>query len=499
MAEASIALNRFGLGSRPGDAAVDRPRRALLDQLDRYDARPELIATLPPSQQIASDLADYLAAQREIRRDVDRPQRSAPRAPQTDPAMREDAAMRDAPATAGADDADPVKQARQFARQQAQRYYATGVQARMQVAILSDAPFVERLVHFWSNHFAVSIDKLTTVGLAGAFEFEAIRPHVLGRFRDMLHAAERHPAMLLYLDQVQSIGPNSRGGQLARSRQGRQPGLNENLAREILELHTLGVRTGYSQEDVTEFARAMTGWSVSGLGRGRGARFAGADGEPGRFMFAPVLHEPGARMILGQRYGQEGEAQASAVLDMLAAHPATARHLATKLARHFAGDDPPPALVARLEKAYLASDGDLPTLYRALVEAPECWVAPPLKFKAPWEWSVSALRALGAREVQPQASVGLLRQLGQPVWQPGSPAGWDDIAASWAGPDAILRRVEAAQRFGQRTRDTIDARARAEELFPAALSPGTAQAIARAESPGQGVALMLVAPEFLRR
>jgi uncharacterized protein (DUF1800 family) len=368
-------------------------------------------------------------------------------------------------------------------------------------AINSPAPFVERLVHFWANHFAVSIDKFIIVGLAGQLEFDAIRPNVLGSFRDMLFAVERHPAMLLYLDQAQSIGPNSAAGQIAQRRQAAQkPGLNENLAREILELHTLGVRSVYSQADVTEFARAMTGWTVAGLGRGARARFAGTEGEPGDFVYADRLHEPGTRTILGQSWSQPGESQAAAVLDMLAVHPATAQHLSTKLARHFAGDDPPPALVARLQAAYLKSGGDLPTLYRVLIESPECWVAQPGKFKTPWEWTISAMRALGTSDVANNlATVGLLKQLGQPVWQPGSPAGWDDVAASWAGPDAVLRRVEAAERMAQRTRDTIDARLRAAQILPGALGEVTAQAIARAESPGQGIALMLVAPEFMRR
>jgi uncharacterized protein (DUF1800 family) len=184
---------------------------------------------------------------------------------------------------------------------------------------------------------------------------------------------------------------------------------------------------------------------------------------------------------------------------MLAAHPATARHIATKLARHFAGDEPPASLVGRLEAAFLRSGGDLPTVYRALIDAPECWVAAPVKFKSPWEWSISALRALGTQQLPSMAMNGLLTQLGQPVWRPGSPAGWDDVAASWAGPDAVMRRVEAAERMAQRTRDSIDARERAAQLFPGALSEATAQAIARSESPGQGLALMLVAPEFMRR
>ncbi|MES2441833.1 MAG: DUF1800 domain-containing protein [Pseudomonadota bacterium] len=503
MSEASIALNRFGLGGRPGETGGDS-KRALLAQLDRFDASPAPIAALPPTRTIAANLADYLEETRQMRRQGQQPQRrpAGYRKPQADDAMAAPDMRAGATMTEAEDGArDPVAQARQFARRQGREVYSASVNARMKAALTTPAPFVERLVHFWANHFAVSADKLTVVGLAGQLEFDAIRPHVLGRFRDMLFAVERHPAMLLYLDQAQSIGPGSVAGQVgARRRQGGQmPGLNENLAREIMELHTLGVRTVYTQADVTEFARAMTGWTVSGLGRGRGARFAGVEGAPGDFVFAERLHEPGTRTILGKSWAQTGYNQAAAVLDMLAAHPATAQHLSTKLARHFAGDDPPPALVARLQAAYLKSSGDMPALYRVLIDSPECWADAPAKFKTPWEWTVSALRALGTQDLPNLATVGLLRQLGQPVWQPGSPAGWDDIAASWAGPDAIMRRVEAAERMAQRTRDTIDARARAALLFPDALSPATAQAIARAESPGQGVALMLVAPEFMRR
>jgi uncharacterized protein (DUF1800 family) len=515
MAEASIALNRFGLGARPGDDPGENPKRWLVAQFDKYEAVPAAIAALPASGKVVGDLADYFEKTRQLRRDLGPraarqpraasvPMAPAPVSPEMDQAMRAaPAAMQDLQKPDAAAAKDPVMEARRIAGQQAREAYGAAVAARASTAINSPAPMVERLVHFWANHFAVSADKLETIGLSGTLEFEAIRPHVLGNFRDMLVAVERHPAMLVYLDQAQSVGPNSLAAQVAGKRQGpaaqRRFGLNENLAREIMELHTLGVRTVYTQADVTEFARAMTGWSVSGLGRGQGARLAGTDGPPGSFVFAERLHEPGPRTILGKVWPQQGEDQASAVLDMLAAHPATARHIATKLARHFAGDDPPAPLVARLETAFRKSDGDLPSVYRALIDAPECWVAQPVKFKSPWEWTISAMRGLGAQQMPPTAINGLMTQLGQPVWKPGSPAGWDDVAGSWAGPDAILRRVEAAERMAQRTKDMIDARQRAVELFPGALSPSTAQAIARAESPGQGVALMLSSPEFMRR
>jgi uncharacterized protein (DUF1800 family) len=304
--------------------------------------------------------------------------------------------------------------------------------------------------------------------------------------------------MLIFLDQAQSIGPDSAADRLIAMRGGKQRGLNENLAREIMELHTLGVRTGYTQADVTEFARALTGWTVAGLGQGPGARLLG-NAPVGQFHFAAFIHEPGDRKIMGRRYGEQGEAQARSILLDLAASPATAKHLATKLARHFAGDDPPAAMVDRLSKAYLKSGGDLPSVYRAIIESPEAWVPRPVKFKTPWEWSVSALRALNQREIQPQMAAQLLNQLGQPTWKPGSPAGYDDIAASWAAPEALMRRVEIANRLAARAGSSLDARQLAEKVLPGALTGPTRSAIARAESPAEGLALLLVSPEFVRR
>ena len=260
-----------------------------------------------------------------------------------------------------------------------------------------------------------------------------------------------------------------------------------------MELHTLGVRSGYSQGDVTEFARALTGWTVGGLAKQPLLRGPG----PG-FWFAAPIHEPGKRTIMGKDYDQAGEAQAQAVLDELARHPATARHIATKLARHFAADDPPPALVARLEQEFLKTGGDLKALYRVLIAAPECWDGA-AKFRTPWEWAIGALRATGVRTLPGKSASVAFQQLGQAVWKPGSPAGYDDIAPSWAGPDALFRRVELAQRIAERAAPGIDARALAEQLFPGALSAGTAQALTRAESGQQALALLLASPEMMRR
>ena len=493
MLASAIALNRFGLGARSADPIPSDPKAWLLSQLSSFQPRPTVIAAVPSRADVIGQLAELREQQR-----IDRAQRPKVQQaslvtgmPQQPEAMAQQALGMDPKKAAVV---DPEKKALQKA---IRADYVTMTGARLSSALTTDAPFVERLVHFWANHFAVSIDKQPVVGLAGLLEFEAIRPHVLGRFSDMLLAVEQHPAMLLYLDQAQSIGPNSRVGQRAAMRGGKR-GLNENLGREIMELHTLGVRTGYTQTDVTEFARALTGWTVSGLARGPAARLLG-DGEPGEFHFAEALHEPGTRIIMGKRYPQDGEAQGRAILMDLAANPATAKHIAFQLARHFAGDTPPQPLVDRLSQTYLSSRGDLPSLYRVLINSPEAWVAQPVKFKTPWEWSVSALRAVNVDQLDPQKAVGLLNQMGQPVWKPESPAGYDDIAASWAAPEALMQRVEAAKRISDRAGSSIDPRAIAEKILPGSLSDSTRTAIARAESPAEGLALLLVSPEFLRR
>jgi uncharacterized protein (DUF1800 family) len=369
------------------------------------------------------------------------------------------------------------------------------VDARVNSALTSSTPFIDRLVHFWANHFAVSIEKPQVAALAGAFEMEAIRPHVLGRFDDMLVAVERHPAMQLFLDQTRSVGPDSMAALRAEQRNpDNRRGLNENLAREIMELHTLGVRTGYTQADVTEFARALTGWSVAGV---KGPQPNGA--APGSFVFRPQVHEPGSRTIMGRRYDQQGEDQARAILHDFAASPATAQHIAGKLARHFVSDNPPPAVTERLANAFERSGGDLPTVYRALVDSPEAWSPVAVKFKTPWEWTISSMRGLGWQDLVNLQGAPLLTQLGEPVWRPGSPAGYDDIAASWAAPDALVRRVEVAQRFASRVGDRIDPRTLGQTLLVGSISVPTQTAVSRAESASTAIALLLVSPDFQRR
>jgi uncharacterized protein (DUF1800 family) len=468
------ACHRYGYGPRAADAEGESATQALLKQMDRYDPRPALIASAPTRKEVANLLSGYLEEVRGRRKGAGMDEMAMP-------------------------DKDEAKAIRQMVARSGREHYAALVDARFSTAVRSDAPFMERLVHFWSNHFAVSADKLTVTGFAGLLEMDAVRPHLLGKFEDMLIAVEQHPAMLLYLDQAQSMGPKSPLGSRIAARGGKQGGLNENLAREILELHTLGVRSGYGQADVTEFARALTGWTVSGIAKGPIARAMSLDSNPGDFAFVSAVHEPGPRQIMGRRYDQQGLSQGLAILGDLARNPATAKHIATKLARHFEGDAPSAALIARLEQSFVKTGGDLPSLYRILAESSEVRNGAQAKFKTPWDWLVSAHRALDLKDKVPLRTVQILTQLGQPVWRPGSPAGFDDLTASWAGPDALFRRAEVAERLSGQAPAGINPMQLAKQSLGSGLSVATTQAIMRAESPAQATALLLVSPEFLRR
>ncbi|MBJ7501579.1 MAG: DUF1800 domain-containing protein [Sphingopyxis sp.] len=475
MAVQYLAANRFGLGRRFDDPPIDDPKAWLTRQIGDYDPAPTALAGLAGREAIATAYAEYRDERQAMRRAVN------------------EAAM-DGGETTG-------EAIQRMARAGFRRHYAEATGARLAAAIATPTPFAERLVHFWANHFAISADKQTVVGFAGNYENEAIRPHVMGKFADLLTAAVHHPAMLLFLDQAQSFGPDSAFATRVRSRGNRQvPGLNENLAREIMELHTLGVRTGYTQADVTSFAKVLTGLTVAGLGRGVGQRLMPADARPGETLFVERLHQPGAQTILGKRYDQPGAKQAEAVLRDLAVHPATARHIATKLARHFTGDEPPAKLVDRLAQDFEKTGGDLSSLYRTLVASPEPWSAESAMFKSPWDWTVSMLRALRTPGLgQRQNIAAMFTQLGQPVWRPGSPKGYDDMVATWAGSAALMQRVELASRIAGRIGDRADARRLAPLVLADALTPETSQAIARADSPGQGLAMLFASPAFLRR
>ena len=469
----AIAANRFGLGLRPDSPPVGKPADWLRAQMDQFDPHPATLSALPTRATLIQSLQELQELQR---------------------AKKADAASVD-------DETAMAEKVLGDYRKALRDHYSEAVEARLQTAVTSQTDFAERLVHFWANHFAVSTDKVVITALAGNYEFDAIRPHIFGKFGDLLKSAVKHPTMLLYLDQAQSIGPDSTLAKRVNARRDVDLGLNENLAREVLELHTLGVRTVYTQADVTEFARALTGHTVTGLARGPIRRFVDGGKPAGETVFADAIHQPGTRRVIGTSYPQSGAGQADAILSNLATHPATAKHIATKLATHFVADTPPPALIAKLEGDFLKTGGDLKSLYRTLLSAPEAWVAGQAKFKTPWEWTVSSLRALNLKQpgANKQGPAALFAQMGQPIWRPGSPAGYGDQAKDWAGPAALMRRVETAGRFAKLTAGRIDARTLAPTILPGTLDPRTAEHIARAESPEQGLALLLVAPEFLRR
>jgi uncharacterized protein (DUF1800 family) len=480
--DAAIAANRFGLGARPGDARVigTDPKGWLLDQLDA-----------PASAHAGGQLesARVLAEVRDLR--VTRQIAAQARANLVRPP--EPSSTPPAPGI----DEQAMREFGEFIR----GHYTAQTAERYRLAIETERPFGERLVHFWSNHFAVSADKQPLAALAGLYEQEAIRPHVAGNFYDLLIAAVRHPAMILYLDNQTSMGPASQAAAFVRRRAGRELGLNENLAREILELHTLGVDGGYTQADVTEFAKVLTGWSIGGtLGEARGllARLGGDAGKPGEFHFRAGMHEPGDKSVLGQRYREHGIEEGEDVLRALALHPKTAAHLATKLARHFVADDPPPRLVERLADVYLRSDGELFPVYRALVDSSDSWREPLAKFKTPHDFAISTYRLLDVVPEKLQPVTAFLTQAGQRPYAPGSPAGWPDAAASWNGGDALLKRIEFAAAAGRRIGDRIDAGARAGDVL-GALGEHTTLGIRGAESGAQAFALLLASPEFQRR
>jgi uncharacterized protein (DUF1800 family) len=454
-----IAVLRFGLGARPGelrDAAHD-PRAWLRAQITGPVAL-SAPANLAPSDEI---LKDFLAAREERKQ-----------------------------AKGTGNEADLLKSFKDSYLP----HYRAQVLARTQSAACTQRPFAERLVHFWTNHFAVSADKGIVTGIAGTLENEAIRPHVNGYFADLLLAVERHPAMIAFLDNQASVGPASRAARfMSRRDSARRLGINENLGREILELHTVGVGGGYSQTDVTGFAKVLTGWSIGGArGRARG-------GDPGHFYFRDNVHEPGSQTVLGRRFDQGGQEQGEAVLRMLAQHPATARFLAHKLARHFVADDPPPALVDRLARAYQHSDGHLPAVYAALIDDELAWSPQALKFKTPQELVFSTLRALDVQPQEPQEALRNFEFLGQRQYTPGSPAGWPDTAQGWDGSDALMHRVLWAARVGDRFETGREPVALCRESLGSFARPDTITALQRAASGSQALALLIMSPEFQRR
>jgi uncharacterized protein (DUF1800 family) len=469
-----IGLNRFGLGALPG--SLTKIGGGIRDVLR------EEVAAKAAAIPTRHDLPSSAAAFHLLRLEREKIKALREANPQFAAAGRSALESQGKEAMQSKAEAKPPEPLRRAVRE----VFQAETLARLAAAKEPLTGFGERLALFWSNHFCISARKGGGVRiLAGAYEREVIRPHVFGRFEDMLLAAEKHPAMLLYLDNQQSMGPNSRGGQR------QQKGLNENLAREILELHTLGVDGGYGQEDVTSLARILTGW-----------RFArndnSASGEEGRFAFNPNLHEPGDHKVLGVVYREDGGRQGEAVLLALAKHPSTARRIARKLATHFVSDAPDPALVSRLETAFLDTGGDLSAVSRSLVEAPEAWAAEPLKLRTPYEFVAASVRASDVSMTAPQVN-GALMAMGQPLWSPPGPNGFPDQTSAWLSPEGLKARLDFAARFAQAWPGDAKPSDVLEDIAGPIVSDHTRTALARAGSRAQGFALLLMAPEFQRR
>ncbi|MGL3106765.1 DUF1800 domain-containing protein [Bradyrhizobium sp. BR 1432] len=510
---ALVALNRFGFGARGGASgdlinAASDPRGFVKAEL----ARPNGVLLEAPGPQSTPQLGQAVFAYQDQVKQAREAAKAAAEAPSTQapadqkPALRRNLSLNAAAAEVAGQMAD-ARPADHAAKPEAmqpnaaappaakpapqplnviQKTFRAEALARLQRATLAECGFTERLVVFWSNHFCISASKGELARIwAGAFEREAIRPHVLGRFADMLKAAEQHPAMLFFLDNQQSLGPDSRAGQ------NRKRGLNENLAREIMELHTLGVGGGYTQDDVTSLARVITGWTFAGR--------QGQFGVPGSFVFNVNAHQPGSQILLGKTYAQAGLAQGEAALADIARHASTANFIATKLVRHFVADDPPPALVVRLRDIFVKTDGDLKALAMALVDSDEAWKAPLTKMRSPYDFLVASGRLLARVPEDPGAYLNNLNLLGQPLWSPAGPNGFPDTGAAWAAPEGMKLRLDIAAQMGARLGNNIDPLDLLEFAAADAASIETRRTIERAESRQQALALLLMSPEMQRR
>jgi uncharacterized protein (DUF1800 family) len=514
---ALVALNRFGFGARGGASgdfvnAASDPRGFVKAELARPNGVLLEVPGLSSTPALGKAVFDY---QFEIQQARDAASKSAPAAATESPppdargqrrnlslnSIAMDITAKEPPAkppeNPNAPKAAPSAASTETMQPNApkpppqplniiQKTFRAEALAKLQRGIIADCGFVERLVVFWSNHFCISANKGELARMwAGSFEREAIRPHVLGRFGDMLKAVEQHPAMLFFLDNQQSLGPESRAGQ------NRNRGLNENLAREIMELHTLGVGSGYSQDDVTSLARIITGWTYAGR--------QGQLGAPGTFVFNANAHQPGAQAVMGKIYQPNGVVQGEAVLADIARHPSTAKFIATKFVRHFVADDPPPALVGRLAVVFGKSDGDLRALATALVDSDDAWKAPLTKVRSPYEFLIAGGRLLAQIPGDPGRYLNGLNVLGQPLWSPAGPNGFPDTNAVWAAPEGMKLRLDISAQIASRLADTIDPRDLLELVAADAASLETRRTVERAESRQQALALLLMSPEFQRR
>ena len=494
--EAALALHRFGFGPRAGTIAAiaSDPKGALLAELDKPNAGKIPDAGLMSSGAASRMTSDFLAERAAKQKlETKRQEASKEAARQEAAKLAADNPMMQNPENAGMEKTADAKASEaklaeakttpprpQPETPMVENFFREA-KAHYDSAVRAEIGFAVRLVWFWSNHFCINSDNTVQ---AGAYEREAIRPHVLGKFVDLLIAAESHSAMLNYLGNSASMGPNSVAG-INRDR-----GLNENLGREILELHTLGVRTGYTQDDVTSFAKVITGWTTY---------LPDLPEHGGEFLFYPRFHEPGSQTVLGKAYRDTGFEQGKAVLADLAHHPATALHVATKLARHFVADELPATLVETLRQKFVETDGDLWQVARALVTAPESWAPEQTKLKRPSEWMMTYLRAVGFNGVDARLTAPALTRLGEPLWRPPAPNGFPDEEGAWI--DGIAHRLDTANAIAQNpaNQQRLDPKAMLETSLGPLASVDTRNAVNRAETKQQAVTLLLMAPEFQRR
>ena len=435
------ALNRFGLGARPDELSRIEPRSWLRAQVQSA-AVMQPAENLPSTQTIVEQMA----------------------------AARQNGAM--------------TQEMRRTMRKQGRKQMGDEMLASLNLAVSTNAPFAERLVRFWSNHFAISAqgEQLVTY-VAGAYEREAIRPHVFGRFEDMVLATAMHPAMLIYLDQTRSIGPKSRAGRRS------ERGLNENYARELMELHTLGVDGGYTQDDVRQLALMLTGWTVGGVFRGRNTS------EPKPFAFMDQLHEPGVKVLLNRRFAEAGVEEGRQAISLLCQHPSTARFIATKLVRHFVADRPHPLDVDYVAGVFQNTGGDLRAVSLALIDLDSAFYGTERKFRPPQEFVIASARALGLKQAN-RTALQALQSMRQALWSPPSPAGYGDTVVDWADPDSLLRRAEFAKVMAKRMRRTIDPGAVLAETMEVSNPTALLRLLEQQPTHQTQLALLIASPDF---
>lgn len=493
-------LNRIGFGPGPGD--VDRVREMGLERYIEQQLNPVSISDDSMALRLSS-FTTLSMNTRDLARDYYLPAIAQRRQ-----------AQRAQPAAASPEMMTPPARPEQDAQRRARTVLDELTQQKMLRAIYSERQLEEVMVDFWFNHFNVFAGKGPTRMYMTEYERDTIRPRALGKFRDLLGAVAESPAMLFYLDNWQSAAPadaetmggNRRRGALRRPRaarqQNRRRGINENYARELMELHTLGVDGGYTQKDVQEVARAFTGWTIDMPRQGGG------------FRFEPRIHDNGGKRVLGKsiRAGG-GRRDGEIVLDMLAAHPSTARFIATKLARRFVADEPPASLVDRAAARFRQTGGDIREVVRTIVTSPEFFAAGAYrsKVKTPLEFVASAVRATGAEVRNGTPLVQALRQLGMPPYMCQPPTGYSDKADAWVNTGALLNRMNFAVALsggsvGPRNRAvgrTAPAAVTHEQIASDAmagdLTPATTQTVARASNESQRIALLLGSPEFQKK